>query len=153
MTTILMQNNINNVLTIAGKTQLGQVVKYEADACYQAHINTVGAAPLNVHCSTLWNLMTFNSIAENTLTKSNKTVLDNRITCYRDSDTVNKLAKATRQFEPSLKTNTGMTVDLPEDQWMDIPLIANWKEKFKAGNAKVYPLGPKDCEIVDAEFD
>ena len=36
---------------------------------------------------------------------------------------------------------------------MDTPLIANWKEKFKAGNAKMYPLGPKDCKIVDTEFD
>ena len=35
---------------------------------------------------------------------------------------------------------------------MNIPLIANWKEKFKAGNAKVYPLGPKDREIVNTEF-
>ena len=44
-------------------------------------------------------------------------------------------------------------MDLPENQWMEISLIANWKEKFKAGNAKVYPLGPKDCEIVNTEFD
>ena len=44
-------------------------------------------------------------------------------------------------------------MDLPEDQWIDIPLIVNWEEKFKAGNAKVYLLGPKDCKIVDIEFD
>ena len=36
---------------------------------------------------------------------------------------------------------------------MDIPLIANWKGKFKAGNAKVHPLKPKDCKIVNTEFD
>ena len=36
---------------------------------------------------------------------------------------------------------------------MGIPLIANWEEKFKANNTKVYPLGPKDCKIVDTEFD
>ena len=36
---------------------------------------------------------------------------------------------------------------------MDIPLIANWEEKLKASNAKIYLLGPKDQEIVDTEFD
>ena len=36
---------------------------------------------------------------------------------------------------------------------MDIPLIANWKEKFIASNAKVYPLGPKDRKILNIEFD
>ena len=53
MTKILMQKNTDNVLTIAGKTQLERVVKYKADVKYQAHIDTVGAAPPNVHCSTL----------------------------------------------------------------------------------------------------
>ena len=51
MTKILMWNNTDNVLTIAGKTQLGQVIEYEADACYQAHIDKVGATPPNIHCS------------------------------------------------------------------------------------------------------
>ena len=35
---------------------------------------------------------------------------------------------------------------------MNIPLIANWEEKFKAGNAKMYPQELKDHEIVDTEF-
>ena len=35
---------------------------------------------------------------------------------------------------------------------MDIPLIVNWEEKFKAGYVKVYPLGPKDRKIIDTEF-
>ena len=84
--------------------------------------------------------MAFNSIAENILTESNKTVLDNEITCYGDPNTMNKLAQVAKQFEPSLWTDTATTMDLPKNQWMDIPLIANWEEKFKAGNAKVYPL-------------
>ena len=81
MTKILMQNNTDNILIIAGTTQLRQVVEYKANTCYQAHIDSVGAAPLNKHCSTFWDFMAFNSITENTLTESDKTVLDNRITC------------------------------------------------------------------------
>ena len=36
---------------------------------------------------------------------------------------------------------------------MDIPLLDNWKELYKAGQSKVYPLGPKDCEVIDQAFD
>ena len=36
---------------------------------------------------------------------------------------------------------------------MDIPLIVNWRKKFKTGNAKVDPLGPKGCKIIDRKFD
>ena len=75
MTEILMQNNTDDILIIAGRTPLGQVVEYKANACYQAHIDTVGAAPLNVHC---------------------------RITCYKNPNTMGKLAEVARQFEPSL---------------------------------------------------
>ena len=53
MTKMLMQNDTNNALTIAGRTQLKQVIKYEADACYQVHIDTVGTAPINAPCSAL----------------------------------------------------------------------------------------------------
>ena len=77
--------------------------------------------------------MAFNSIAEHRLAESNKTVLDNGITCYRDSDIVGKLAEVAKQIESSLWTDTETTMNPPEDQGMDIPLIANWEEKFKAG--------------------
>ena len=47
MTKILMQNNTNNILTIAGKTQLERVVKYKKDACYEVHIDTISTTPIN----------------------------------------------------------------------------------------------------------
>ena len=53
MTEILMRNNTDDLLIIAGKTQLGQVIECKADACYRAHIDTVGAAPPDIHCSAL----------------------------------------------------------------------------------------------------
>ena len=53
MTEILMQNDTENALTIAGRIQLEQVVKYEINTGYQAHIDTISATPINVHCSVL----------------------------------------------------------------------------------------------------
>ena len=51
--------------------------------------------------------MTFSSLAE-----PNETVFDNKITYYRDSDTVDKLVEVARQFELSLWTDTRTIVDL-----------------------------------------
>jgi hypothetical protein len=48
-------------------------------------------------------------------------------------------------------TDTGEPVDIPEDRWMRIPLVADWQSKIKA-QAKVYPLGDDDKEVVDETF-
>ena len=36
---------------------------------------------------------------------------------------------------------------------MEIPLLDNWQELYKSGQAKVYLLGTKDCKVVDEAFD
>ena len=43
-------------------------------------------------------------------------------------------------------------MDILEDIWMKIPLKEGWQDKVK-GKAKVYPLGIKDREVVNREFD
>ena len=82
MTEILMQNDTDNVLTIAGKTQLGQVVKYKANMCYWAHIDTVGKAPINLQCSTIRNCTAYSSDI--------------------NQSTVNKIVQIAEKVEPSL---------------------------------------------------
>lgn len=32
-------------------------------------------------------------------------------------------------------------------------MVDNWREVYKAGQAKVYPVGPKDREVIDEAFD
>ena len=77
-----MQNDTDNVLTIGGKTRLGQVVEYKADACYWAHINTIGTAPINPQCLTIRNCTAYSSDT--------------------NPSTVNKIAQIAKKVEPSL---------------------------------------------------
>lgn len=35
----------------------------------------------------------------------------------------------------------------------DIPLLDNWRDLYKPGQAKVYPLGRQDKEVVNQAFD
>lgn len=34
-----------------------------------------------------------------------------------------------------------------------MPLIDDWRAKYKLGTAKVYPVGAKDKTQIDADFD
>ena len=51
MTVIRIKNDTDCALFIASKIKLGKVVKNKTNACYQAHINTVNTAPINVYYS------------------------------------------------------------------------------------------------------
>ncbi len=54
---------------------------------------------------------------------------------------------------PNLWKDTGNVVGVPESQHMEIPLLDNWEELYKPGQARVYPLGQRDREVIDKEFD
>ena len=96
MTEILIKNDTNSALFIADKTKLGKVIEYKADVCYQAHFDTASAAPINIHRTTIHNLIAYNSDVS-----SNKTVFKNRIKVYEDPATARKLTQITQKFEPS----------------------------------------------------
>jgi len=35
---------------------------------------------------------------------------------------------------------------------MDIPLLDNWQDHYKPGQAKVYPVGQRDKQVIDDAF-
>lgn len=54
---------------------------------------------------------------------------------------------------PNLWTDNGNVVDVPEEQWMEIPLLNNWPDLYNPRQVRVYPLGTKDRQEVDKLFD
>ena len=60
---------------------------------------------------------------------------------------------ATVEAFPSLWQDTGNVVNVPESEFMDIPLVDNWRELYKPGQARVYPLGQRDKAVIDEAFD
>ena len=80
-----------------------------------------------------------------------ETVLPNGVTVYGDHDTCTKLSALVAEFA-EIWTDRGGFVDLPEEDWMRIPLRADWESKI-TGKPKVYHLGIKDRAIVDKVFD
>ena len=54
---------------------------------------------------------------------------------------------------PKLFTDDGKTASLPEEEWMTIPLVNDWNTARAKLAHRVYPMGPKDREFIDATHD
>ncbi len=80
-----------------------------------------------------------------------ETTLPNGMTIHGDVETSQRLQHAVKEF-PSIWLDQGKSVDLPQDEWMRIPLRSDWESRI-SGKAKVYPLGTKDKALIDATFD
>src|SRR5437762_11984550 len=80
--------------------------------------------------------------------QSSESILNNGITVYGDDNTRKQLAEVALAY-PELWEDNAETVDIPEDQYLIIPL----KSDSKIEAAKVYSLGLKDKAFVDKEFD
>ncbi|RKF74892.1 hypothetical protein GcM1_237098 [Golovinomyces cichoracearum] len=52
---------------------------------------------------------------------------------------------------PNFWKDTGNIVGIDKD--MEISSVENWEEKYKPGDAKVYPFGGKDQKVIDDTFD
>ncbi len=78
---------------------------------------------------------------------SMETTLPNGIMVYGDPSAFNRLSTVAESF-PTWN-DIGGVVDVPEDNWMP----TDTKLNAKPDPAKVYPSGPSDRQVVDAEFD
>lgn len=83
-----------------------------------------------------------------TIDPSLEHVMPNGITVYGTRADAVEIASVADEF-PEIWTDNGQTVDIPEEEWMPIPLKADADPK----PCRVYPLGQKDREVVDETFD
>ena len=88
-----------------------------------------------------------------TLLPGPETVLPNGITIYGapESETVHKLTAVMEAF-PDLWKDTGKFMDLPQDEWMRIPLRLDWESRLPAKGAWMYPLGLDAWKVINDTF-
>ena len=81
-----------------------------------------------------------------------ETKLPNGITIYGDDNQVKAIKEVLCRY-PRIWEDNGNLVDVPEENWLTIPLTSDWREsKFKI-NQKVYPLSEDARKVVDDVFD
>ena len=165
MSEILVRNDSDQPIVLPKRTKLGKVVEYEANGCYAADPDTQGLARRPAKAATkqgpswlkkaLAAAMAVTA-AFNVATTPKPTpeiVHTTGVTMYDSGGSaIPALTEAVEAF-PNLWKDTGNVTNIPESEWMDIPLVDNWQELYKPGQARVYPVGPKDREVIDEAFD
>ena len=161
-TGVLAQNESSLPIQISKRTKLGEVTEIPYDNCFQASMEPEGAKsppslPFGIKDYpriTITPSIKLPHFADTTTPISDSTprevCLENGIRVYGSVADVKALRALTEQF-PTLWEEGGF-VDLPEDEWMQLPLRSDWESKV-SGRAKVYPIGLKDRECMDKTFD
>ena len=166
---VLARNDSDQPIHLPRKLQVGSVMDLEADGCYhledsqQAQELAVTLPRQTHHCA--WTDKAFAMLAseiketeEDKITPSPdrseaslESVLPNGVTIYGKQTVAAQLAAVIAEFA-EIWIDQGGSVDLPKEDWMRIPLRADWESKI-TGRPKVYPLGIKDRLIMDEVFD
>ena len=156
LSAVQVRNDSESPITIRRDSPLGTVGEYEVDGCFAAHPDVTllaGTGDIPTDTPSIRNVLAAAAAASVKEGMNDPTTpetrLENGITIYGDDPT---------DFEtivnnyPSLWKDDGGVVDVPEHQWMEIPLVENWRKNYNPRQAKVYPLGTKDRQEVDKMF-
>ena len=152
LTEIHVRNDSDKAIAIPAETHLGYVVEYEATECYRV---SPDVAPLAAGSRIPAAPAEFKSLLSTTteidITKEKR--LANGVTIYGiTAEATQRLEEVVWKHEEVWKDDDGFA-EIPQQDWMEIPLVDNWQELYKPGQAKIYPLGPRDREVVDNAFD
>lgn len=158
---IVVRNDTDLPITLARHARLGKVLEYEAEGCFPVEINPKHAAmadkPPKKIKSTSSIKQGFRALlgiaaAFNAVTFASEIVHSTGVIIYGGTASVKAIADVAEAF-PNLWKDTGNVINIPESQWMEIPLVDNWKDIYKAGQARVYPVGVRDKQVIDKAFD
>lgn len=163
---IFIRNDTNEAIKLPRNVKLGHVTEYEAAECFpvKAFHSDLAARPPKKARATNWvksNLQRLVAAAAaftavvptiSTAAAVPEAVHSTGATIYGCSATRPLITEVINRY-PALWQDTSSVANIPEAEWMDIPLVDNWPEIYKPGQARVYPLGQADKEVINAEFD
>ena len=168
-TAFIQANNASDrTIVIPKNSKLGRIMDYEAEGCYRAFVDeSLAVGPLNrafvdrsitvkpYHTSTANEVNKVKSTASNPFASAYSATPDPKkftsasgLTVYGSPEEQARLIEVAESY-PAIWKSSGPTIDIPEEDWMTIPL----KPGAKIDAAKVYPLGREDRDVVDKEFD
>ncbi|RKF53256.1 hypothetical protein GcC1_222033 [Golovinomyces cichoracearum] len=158
---VLVQNNSSHVYPLAENTLFGEIINFQADQMspIPGDVFYSSAISPNTHETRLRckGALAFHASAltffKTKVTIKHETIAPNGVTIYGDSEQKNKLNNILKKFKPLWDDqNTSFAIN-PSREYMKIPLIDGWENKYKPGQARVYPVGKAHREVIDKTFD
>lgn len=155
---VTVRNDRTSPLVIPRHHRVGSVVEYEAEEGYpvdvENHSLAAKADPIkDPMVADFTNLLNPKSvIGKVEVDPSLETKLPNGITIYGKSEYVEAMRRISEE-NPRIWEDSGDTIDLPESEWLQVPISTDWQaSSAKLGN-KVYPLTAEARKLVDEKFD
>ncbi len=161
MSEIFVRNDTDRPITLAPKVKLGMVSDYEAAGCFSIVIDssqhdlaarTPKRSPNWIKTGLRKLIAAAAAFSAAMVPAAAEEIHSTGVTVHGTPEARSMLSATVTDF-PSLWQDTGSVQNVPESEWMDIPLLDNWRDLYKPGQARVYPLGQKDREVIDKEFD
>ena len=154
---VSIRNDTNSSLVIPRRHRIGSVVEYEAEEGYPMDVENHSLAaksskekePLLEEFTDL--LTPKSAIGKMAVPPSQETQLPNGITIYGKEEYVEIMRKIAEE-NPRIWEDTGDTIDLPEDEWLQVPITTDWQSSSAKLGHKVYPLTPEARKLVDEKF-
>jgi hypothetical protein len=144
-------NASNCVVVIPAHTPMGVISDMEVTGCYLIQSEPALAAVSATSGPS--QLVQASSTGEPVTGRpSPEKRYEDGITIYGEDKAQQQLRHAIDKFSNIWKDD-GSPANIPEEDWMQIPLIENWEKVYKPAANKVYPLGPKDRKVLDDTFD
>ena len=155
---VSVRNDTASPLVMPRHHRIGSVIEYEAEESYpidvESHSLAAKASPdKEPRIAELTTLLTPKSaVSKTTVDPCLETKLPNGITIYGKPEHVEIMRRISEE-NPRVWEDTGDTIDLPESEWLQVPITTDWQSSSaKLGN-KVYPLTPEARAVVDEKFD
>ena len=148
---VRVKNSTPRPVKLSKHARLGTIVDYNQHGCYMVSPEAESLATCGWRVSGQSDPTSTSSetpIIPARTDPNKEHQLPNGVTVYGDNSSASTLANLVSSFE-DVFTDTGRTVDIPEDYWMPIKLKSGAQPKA----SKVYPLGQKDRQVVDETFD
>lgn len=136
-----LKNESDKPVVIQRHARLGNVAEYDCDGCFLVSPHEY---PLANGKEFLAALIAASAPQPN---DAREVTLPNGVRIHGNEETLEALTEVVNSFD--IWTDRGDTVDIPEEQHMPITLLP----QIKYQPAKIYPLSPKDKEVVDIAMD
>ena len=138
---VCVKNDTKKEIVIPSRSHMGTLIEYDAEFCYLAspedHVYAATKEEIKVNASD----------------GGQETKLPNGISVFGSDDEVRQVGGLVEEFA-SIWEDTGEVLDIPEKDWMTVPLNTDWNSiSAPKLNQRAYPAGIADREAIDKEFD
>ena len=152
LTGILAKNDSDRPIQISRKFHLGSVEELDYEHCFQINMERELAKvpPMKTMKTVSAKVPSFRPEILTFTKMLNEIKLLNGVMVYGNEEAVKAFINLVEAFL-KLFLDEGF-VKVSEENWMRLSLKSDWESRVK-GQAKVYPLGLKDREVIDRTFD